>query len=381
MVAQRTGLVTGATGYVGGLVVEQLLRGGWRVKILARNEEKALARSWGDEVEIVEGDAAKRDDVARALEGADCAWYLLHSMDDGAGFAQEEADMARWFGEEAKRAGVGRIVYLGGLHPQGENMSEHLASRVRVGEILMDSGVPTAVLQAGVVIGDGSLSFQLLRHVTERVPAFVAPEWITNEITPIGARDIAFYLAAAADLPAEMNRTFDVGGPDSMPYVEMMQRYAEAVGLHRRPYFTAPIMTRALAAWGLGVLTPLDHNQILPIFESVSVDTVVKERDLEALVGTPAGGNQRFEEAVRAAAEGTEPGWYGGLATTLHLAAVAAGALSRRPLVQVPLNLAAAVAGTIAAGNARETGRSPWPAVVASGLGVAAMSAVTSRRR
>ena len=381
MVAQRTGLVTGATGYVGGLVVEQLLRGGWRVKILARNEEKALARSWGDEVEIVEGDAAKRDDVARALEGADCAWYLLHSMDDGAGFAQEEADMARWFGEEAKRAGVGRIVYLGGLHPQGENMSEHLASRVRVGEILMDSGVPTAVLQAGVVIGDGSLSFQLLRHVTERVPAFVAPEWITNEITPIGARDIAFYLVAAADLPAEMNRTFDVGGPDSMPYVEMMQRYAEAVGLHRRPYFTAPIMTRALAAWGLGVLTPLDHNQILPIFESVSVDTVVKERDLEALVGTPAGGNQRFEEAVRAAAEGTEPGWYGGLATTLHLAAVAAGALSRRPLVQVPLNLAAAVAGTIAAGNAREAGRSPWPAVVASGLGVAAMSAVTSRRR
>lgn len=250
MVAQRTGLVTGATGYVGGLVVEQLLRGGWRVKILARNEEKALARSWGDEVEIVEGDAAKRDDVARALEGADCAWYLLHSMDDGAGFAQEEADMARRFGEEAKRAGVGRIVYLGGLHPQGENMSEHLASRVRVGEILMDSGVPTAVLQAGVVIGDGSLSFQLLRHVTERVPAFVAPEWITNEITPIGARDIAFYLVAAADLPAEMNRTFDVGGPDSMPYVEMMQRYAEAVGLHRRPYFTAPIMTRALAAWG-----------------------------------------------------------------------------------------------------------------------------------
>ena len=127
--------------------------------------------------------------------------------------------------------------------------------------------------------------------------------------------------------------------------------------------------------------TPLDHKQILPIFESGSVDTVVKECDLEALVGTPAGGNRKFEDAVRAAAEGTEPGWYGGLATTLHLAAVAAGALSQRPLVQVPLNLAAAVAGTIAAGNAREAGRSPWPAVVASGLGIAAMSAVTSRRR
>lgn len=173
-------------------------------------------------MKIVEGNATERDDVARALEGADCAWYLLHSMVDGAGFAQKEADMARQFDEDAKRAGLGRIVYLGGLHPHGEEMSEHLASRVRVGEILMDSGVPTAVLQAGVVIGDGSLSFQLLRHVTERVPAFVAPERITNEITPIDARDIAFYLVSAADLPVEMNRTFDVGGQDSMPYVEMM---------------------------------------------------------------------------------------------------------------------------------------------------------------
>ncbi|MGV0435153.1 NAD(P)H-binding protein [Corynebacterium ureicelerivorans] len=252
----RTGLVTGATGYVGGLVVKKLLDDGWRVKILARDADKALGKTWGDEVEIVEGDASERADVAAALEGADCAWYLLHSMGDGAGFAREEAEMARQFGEEAKRAGVERIVYLGGLHPSGEEVSEHLASRVRVGEILMDSGVPTAVLQAGVVIGDGSLSFQLLRHVTERVPAFIAPDWITNEITPIGARDIAFYLVAAADLPAEMNRTFDVGGPDSMPYVEMMQRYAEAVGLHRRPYVTAPIMTRKLAAWGAGRAHP-----------------------------------------------------------------------------------------------------------------------------
>ena len=365
-------------------MVKKLLDDGWRVKILARDEDKALGKTWGDEVEIVEGDASEQADVAGALEGADCAWYLLHSMGDGAGFAKEEADMARQFGEEAKRAGVGRIVYLGGLHPQGEEMSEHLASRVRVGKILMGSGVPTAVLQAGVVIGGGSLSFQLLRHVTERVPAFIAPDWITNKITPIGARDIAHYLVAAADLPAEMNRTFDVGGPDSMPYVEMMQRYAEAVGLHRRPYVTAPIMTRKLAARGLGVLTPLAYKQILPIFESVSVDTVVKERDLEALVGTPEGGNQKFEDAVREAAKSTDPGWYGATATPLHAAAVVAGALSGRPLIQVPVNLAVAVAGTIAAGNAREAGRSPWPAVAAAATVVAAASAisrVTSRRR
>lgn len=370
---QRTALVTGATGYVGGLVVKQLLEEGWRVKVLARSEKKAERKPFGDDVEIFEGDATERADVADALQDVDCAWYLLHSMDDGAGLAEQEADMARQFGEEARKAGVGRIVYLGGLHPEGEEMSEHLASRVRVGEILLASGVPTAVLQAGVVIGDGSLSFRLLRHVTERVPAFIAPDWITNSITPIAARDIAHYLVRAADLLPEVNRTFDVGGPDSMPYVDMMQRYADAMGLRRRPYVTAPIFTRKLAAWGLGQLTPLDYQQILPIFESVSVDTVVKERDLEELVGAPEGGNMRFDDAVRAAAKDTDPAWYGSVATPLHLAAIAAGVVSGKPLTQVPLNLATAVLATVAAANEKERGESPVPA-----LAVAASNAVLS---
>lgn len=360
----RTALVTGATGYVGGNVVKQLLDDGWNVKVLARDADKAESRPWGDEVAVVEGDAGERGDVARALQGVDCAWYLLHSMDDGTGFAEEEADMARQFGEEAKRAGVGRIVYLGGLHPDQpkEAMSEHLASRVRVGEILMESGVPTAVLQAGVVIGAGSLSFQLLRHVTERVPAFNAPKWISNRITPIGVRDAAYYLVRAADLAPELNRTFDIGGPDSMPYVEMMERYAEAVGMRRRPYTTAPIMTRQLASWGLAQLTPLKYGQILPIFESVSVDTVVKERDLEELVGQPADGAQPFQEAVRDAARGTDPTWYGRVATPLHATALALAAAGGSWWL-VPLNVSAAVVGTITAADDKEQSHSPGSAV------------------
>lgn len=340
----RTALVTGATGFIGGEVVRTLLDDGWRVRILCRSASKAKQRPWGDDVEIVEGDATSREDVSRALEGVDCAWYLLHSMDDGSGFAEAEARMATQFSEEAARHEVGRIVYLGGLHPDGvtgdsEDVSEHLRSRIKVGEILMSSGVPTAALQAGVVIGAGSLSFQLLRHVTERVPLFAAPDWITNEITPISQRDIVHYLVKAADLPPEENRTFDVGGPDTMPYVEMMQRYADAVDMRRRPYLTAPIMTRQMAALGLSFITPLTYGEILPIFDSVSADTVVKERDLEELVGTPEGGNETFDDAVQAAADGTVPGDYGTWATTYHAIAAIWALWAPGRAWWLPLNL------------------------------------------
>lgn len=338
-----------------------LLDDGLRVRILCRSASKAKQRPWGDDVEIVEGDATSREDVSRALEGVDCAWYLLHSMDDGSGFAETEARMATQFSEEAARHKVGRIVYLGGLHPDGvtgdsESVSEHLRSRIKVGEILMSSGVPTAALQAGVVIGAGSLSFQLLRHVTERVPLFAAPDWITNEITPISQRDIVHYLVKAADLPPEENRTFDVGGPETMPYVEMMQRYADAVDMRRRPYFTAPIMTRGMAALGLSFITPLSYGEILPIFDSVSVDTVIKERDLEKLVGPPDGGNQPFEDAIRAAASATTPHSYGVLATVAHIVAAAWSLWAPGRALWLPLNLTQAVTmvPTIADMNERD---------------------------
>ena len=328
----RLALVTGATGFVGSLVVAELLSRGWAVRCLSRDRDKAGGQPWAahitapgepatpGRVEVIEGDAGDADDLARVMEGVSCAWYLLHSMDEGAGFAEREEEMARGFGEAARAAGVGRIVYLGGLHPDGTELSEHLASRVKVGDVLMASGVPTAALQAGVVLGKGSLSYDLLRHAADRVPVFVAPTWITNEITPISARDIVHYLVAAADLPSGINRTFDVGGPDTMQYVEMMSRCAQALGQHDRPFLTANIMTRRIAAWGLGLLTPLTYAQILPIFDSVSSSTVVKERDLEELVGAPEGGHMRFDEAVRRAARSEHPGRYGKIASSVHAA-------------------------------------------------------------
>lgn len=150
----RLALVTRATGYIGGQVAAELLRRGWQVRVLSRSAEKVEQLPWwsSQSCEVVEGDAARAAEVAKALSGVDVAWYLLHSMGDASDFAEAELDMARTFGADAQKAGVARIVYLGALHPEGEELSEHLASRVAVGDALMASGVPTAALQAGLVI-------------------------------------------------------------------------------------------------------------------------------------------------------------------------------------------------------------------------------------
>lgn len=219
--------------------------------------------------------------------------------------------MARDFADAARSAGVERIVYLGGLHPADEDLSDHLRSRVEVGEILMGSGVPTAALQAGVVLGDGSSSFTLLRHLSERLPGAIAPQWITNDITPISVIDAVFFLVKAADLPAVENRTFDIGGPDTMPYFDMMKRYSTVVGLPPHPIVVAPIGTVDMAAHYLAMVTPISSELLRPLLGSLMHDTVVKERDLEELVGVPTGGLMTFEEAVADATVDIDTGhWY-----------------------------------------------------------------------
>jgi uncharacterized protein YbjT (DUF2867 family)/tryptophan-rich sensory protein len=309
----RKALVTGATGYVGSQVAAELLKRGWAVRTLSRSRDKALGMDWGasivqagrqagpGQVEVHEGDATSEEDVEAALEGVDVAWYLMHSMSGGSDFVEEEARMARSFGAAARRQGVGRIVYLGGLHPEDEELSDHLRSRVRVGEELMDSGVPTAALQAGVVIGEGSASFHMLRHLSERLPGAIGPSWIVNRITPIGVRDVVHYLVGAADVPGGVNRTFDVGGPEAIPYADMMKRYAKALGLIPRVVLTAPVTTNSLASHWISLVTPVRRGLAKPLIGSLLHDTVVHERDIESYVGLPEGGNQTFEQAVRAA--------------------------------------------------------------------------------
>lgn len=314
----RLGLVTGATGYVGGELVPRLLEQGWRVRVITRDRDKLDAVPWADrvvtgtagagEVEVVEGDAGSADDLAEALAGVDVAWYLLHSMGEGDSFVDTELAMARAFADAARDARVGRLVYLGGLHPDHEELSPHLGSRVEVGEILLGSGVPTAALQAGVVVGTDSISFRMLRHLSERLPGALAPRWIRNRIQPIAVTDLLHYLVAAADLDPEVNRTFDIGGPEVLSYADMMVRYAGALGLGRRIVVTAPVTTPRAAARWIGLVTPVRSAMARPLIGSLLHDTVMSEHDLAELVGPPPGGPTGFDDAVRAAAEPVDTG-------------------------------------------------------------------------
>ena len=188
-------LVTGATGYVGARLVPALLDAGHTVRVLTRSADRIADREWVDRVEVVEGDADSRRSLDEALADVDVAYYLLHSMDGKADFAERDAALAHGFGLAAQRAGVGRLVYLSGLHPEGK-LSEHLASRVEVGHLLMASGVPTIVLQAAIILGSGSASFEMLRHLTHRLPVMLTPKWVHNRIQPIAISDVLDLLVA-----------------------------------------------------------------------------------------------------------------------------------------------------------------------------------------
>jgi uncharacterized protein YbjT (DUF2867 family) len=299
----RLALVTGATGYVGSRLVPRLLDDGWRVRVLTRDRPRVAQRSWYDRVEVHEGDAAFRAVLQEACSGADVAYYLLHSMDGGSDFSQRDRDLALAFGIAAQTAGVQRVVYLSGLHPAGP-LSAHLASRVEVGDLLMSSGVPTAVLQAAMVVGAGSASFEMLRHLTRRLPAMVAPTWLDSRIQPIAVRDVLHYLVASADLGPEHNRTFDVGGPDVLTYRQMIAVFARVAGLRRRRVVTVPaLLPPTVASQWVRFVTPVPAGLARPLVGSLLHDVVCTEQDLLALVGPPPGGPLSFERAVAVALE------------------------------------------------------------------------------
>ncbi len=279
----------------------ELLKAGHEVRVLVRDEGKARAHAWGSDVEIVRGDATDGDDVRGACEGVDVLYYLLHSIGSGGDLVRTEHDMASTIARAAEDAGVGRIVYLSGMVPQHEDLSEHLRSRDEVARVLLASSVSTAVLQAGVVIGSGSASFEMLRYLTERLPVMITPRWVRTRIQPIAIRDVLRYLVGCADLPTDVDRRFDIGGPDVMTYLEMMQGYAEAAGLSRRRVLTVPVLTPTLSSLWVGLVTPVPSTLARPLVESLRNTVVAAEHDIAQYVPDPSEGLIGFARAVELA--------------------------------------------------------------------------------
>ncbi|MFC0581123.1 SDR family oxidoreductase [Micrococcoides hystricis] len=291
-------LVLGGTGYVGGRLIPRLLNAGYRIKVLTRSRERTEAMPWSDQVEIHTGDASSVQDVAAACHDVDVLYYLLHSMSAGKNFADTDRTIAQAVSTAAADAGVGRIIYLGGLHPDGVELSDHLASRVEVGKILLDGPVPAIVLQAGVIIGSGSASFEMIRHLTEVLPVMPAPQWVRNHIQPIAVRDVLYYLLGAAGAQPVQNRAFDIGGPEALRYGELMHGYAHEAGLPPRHIRALPVLTPRLASYWVGLVTPVPQQIARPLVESLQHECVMKDHDIDAWITPPRAGLTPYREAV-----------------------------------------------------------------------------------
>ncbi|MBL1096403.1 SDR family oxidoreductase [Streptomyces coffeae] len=297
-------LVTGATGYIGGRLVPELLAAGHEVRCVARSPAKLRDHPWAPRVETVRGDVTDATSLDAAMGGVDVAYYLVHALGTGPGFEETDRHAARIFGERARAAGVRRIVYLGGLTPAGVSaraLSPHLRSRAEVGRVLLDSGVPTAVLRAGVIIGSGSASFEMLRYLSERLPLMVTPSWVRTRTQPIAVRDVLRLLVGCAELPDEVHRTFDIGGPDVLSYRDMMLRYAAVAGLPRRIVLPVPVLTPRLSSLWVGLVTPVPGAIARPLVESLRHEVVCAERDIARYVPDPPGGPIGVDRALELA--------------------------------------------------------------------------------
>lgn len=267
--------VTGATGYIGGRLIPRLLEAGHEVVCLVRNPAKLDGDLWRGRVDVVRADVLERESLDVALRGCDAAYYLVHSMGGGSGFEGKDQQGARNFAAAAEAQQVGRVIYLGGMGGGEEELSPHLRSRHQVGETLASGSTPVTELRAAVVIGSGSISFEMLRYLTEVLPVMVTPRWVETKSQPVAIRDVLGYLVAALnDEPG--SHVYEIGGPDIVSYRDMMQLYAEVAGLPRRLIVGVPVLSPSLSSRWVGLVTPLDPKVARPLVDSLRNEVVVR---------------------------------------------------------------------------------------------------------
>jgi len=301
-------LVTGATGYVGGQLIPRLLAGGYRVRVLARDTRKLDRCAWKTSVDIVTGDAFEPETLKAALCGVDIAYYLIHSMISGPDFAARDTLSAQSFGEAAKNAGVGRIVYLGGLGSESTQLSEHLRSRHETGEALRLSGVPVTELRAAIIVGAGSISFEMIRSLAERVPLMICPRWVRTRVQPIAIEDVISYLVASLETPKSTVEIIEIGGADVLTYGEMMKGYARVRGL-RRLLVHVPVLTPHLSSYWVHWVTPISAAYARPLIEGLRNEVIVTNSKASELF--PRIKPLSYVEAVSKALSELDPEFFG----------------------------------------------------------------------
>jgi uncharacterized protein YbjT (DUF2867 family) len=271
-----TVLVTGATGYIGGRLVPRLLEAGFAVRCLARDPARLQGRPWLGQVDVAAGDCLRADTLVAAMQGVQFAFYLVHSMAAGHDFEQRDVLAARNFAVAARAAGVGRIIYLGGLGDPESALSEHLRSRQETGAVLRESGVPVTEFRAPVIVGSGSLSFEIIRYLTERLPVMICPRWLYTRAQPIAIRNVLDYLVAALDTPESTGRIIEIGGADVLTYGDLLRGYARVRGL-KRWLVPVPVLTPRLSSYWVHLVTPIPAAFAGPLIQGLRNDVVVRD--------------------------------------------------------------------------------------------------------
>ena len=301
MDSARKILVTGASGYVGGRLVTALLEDGADIRVFVRDKNKAQSHTWASAVEIAVGNASDYQSTVAALTGVHTAFYLLHSINLGPNFDKIESEMATNFAKAAAECGVKQIVYLGGINNDAKT-SKHLSSRANTGKSLASSTVAVMELRAGIIIGSGSASFEMLRHLTHRLPVMTTPKWVMNKTHPIAVRDVLWYLRKSAMLEKPVTGVFDIGGPEVLSYADMMQKFAKLSGLRKRLIIKVPVLTPKLSSLWIGFVTPVPTSLARPLVGSLISEVVADPaKSINHLIPKPAEGLIDVEGAIKLA--------------------------------------------------------------------------------